>query len=107
MARASRRMAASLSLRPWFETARIAAKCTQAAPAMARLLTMRQSVLELCTWPERRPRSSRLRFRFCFRGRRGVTPCRLEGVAELGHLHRGERDRRPALLAPGVRDRRE
>src|SRR5262245_64915427 len=28
---------------PWFETARIAAKCTQAAPAMARLLTMRPS----------------------------------------------------------------
>jgi tripartite-type tricarboxylate transporter receptor subunit TctC len=39
-------MAASLNLLPWFETARIAAKCTQAAPAMARLLTMRQSVVE-------------------------------------------------------------
>src|SRR5262245_23406390 len=46
MARASRRMAASLNLLPWFETARIAAKCTQAAPAMAHLLTMRPSVLE-------------------------------------------------------------
>src|SRR5690349_24015317 len=45
MARASRRMAASPNLPPWFETARIAAKCTQAAPAMARLLTMRPSVL--------------------------------------------------------------
>jgi len=39
-------MAASPNLLPWFETARIAAKCTQAAPAMARLLTMRPSVLE-------------------------------------------------------------
>jgi hypothetical protein len=40
-------MAASPNLVPWFETARYAAKCTQAAPAMARLLTMRPSVLEL------------------------------------------------------------
>src|SRR5689334_10873696 len=48
MARASRRMAASPNLPPWFETARIAAKCTQAAPAMARLLTMRPSVLDSC-----------------------------------------------------------
>jgi hypothetical protein len=39
-------MAASPNLLPWFETARIAAKCTQAAPAMTRLLTMRPSVLE-------------------------------------------------------------
>jgi tripartite-type tricarboxylate transporter receptor subunit TctC len=39
-------MAASPNLLPWFETARIAAKCTQAAPAMARLLTMRPSVVE-------------------------------------------------------------
>jgi len=46
-------MAASLNLLPWFETARIAAKCTQAAPAMARLLTMRPSVLERDTHPER------------------------------------------------------
>src|SRR5262245_7626669 len=46
-ARASRRMAANPNLLPWFETARIAAKCTQAAPAMARLLTMRPSALEL------------------------------------------------------------
>ena len=44
-------MAASPNLLPWFETARIAAKCTQAAPAMARLLTMRPSVLELGTHP--------------------------------------------------------
>src|SRR5262245_55932168 len=44
MARASRRMAASPNLLPWFETARIAAERTQAAPAMARLLTMRPSV---------------------------------------------------------------
>src|SRR5690242_10535748 len=41
-------MAASPNLPPWFETARIAAKCTQAAPAMARLLTMRPSVLNSC-----------------------------------------------------------
>jgi len=34
-------MAANTNLLPWFETARIAAKCTQAAPAMASLLTMR------------------------------------------------------------------
>jgi hypothetical protein len=39
-------MAANPNLLPWFETARIAAKCTPAAPAMARLLTMRLSVLE-------------------------------------------------------------
>jgi hypothetical protein len=45
-------MAASPNLLPWFETARIAAKCTQAAPAMARLLTMRPSVLERDTHPE-------------------------------------------------------
>src|SRR5262245_25262260 len=45
-ARASRRMAASPNSLPWLETARIAAKCTQAAPAMARLLTMRPGVLE-------------------------------------------------------------
>src|SRR5215510_5980715 len=44
MARASRRMAPSPNLLPWFETARIAAKCTQAAPAMACLLTMRLRV---------------------------------------------------------------
>jgi hypothetical protein len=37
-------MAASPNLLPWFETARIAAKFTQAAPAMARLLTMRPGV---------------------------------------------------------------
>src|SRR5689334_5542459 len=48
MARASRRMAARPNLPPWFETARIAAKCTPAAPAMARLLTMRPSVLNSC-----------------------------------------------------------
>src|SRR4051794_14547686 len=41
-------MAASTNLPPWFETARIAAKCTQAAPAMARLLTIRPSVLSSC-----------------------------------------------------------
>src|SRR5882762_1967797 len=41
-------MAASPNLLPWFETARIAAKCTQAAPAMARPLTMRPSVLSSC-----------------------------------------------------------
>jgi hypothetical protein len=41
-------MAASPNLLPWFETARIAAKCTQAAPAMARLLTMRPGVLSSC-----------------------------------------------------------
>jgi hypothetical protein len=41
-------MAASPNLQPWFETARIAAKFTQAAPAMARLLTMRPSVLSSC-----------------------------------------------------------
>jgi len=40
-------MAASPNALPWFETARIAAKCTQAAPAMARLLTMRPSLVEL------------------------------------------------------------
>jgi hypothetical protein len=40
-------MAASTNPLPWFETARIAAKCTQAAPAMARLLTMRPNVLKL------------------------------------------------------------
>jgi hypothetical protein len=38
-------MAASPNLLPWFETARIAAKYTQAAPAMARLLTMRPRLL--------------------------------------------------------------
>jgi hypothetical protein len=41
-------MAASPNLPPWFETARIAAKCTQAAPAMARLLTMRPNALSSC-----------------------------------------------------------
>jgi len=41
-------MAASPNLPPWFETARIAAKCTQAAPAMARLLIMRPGVLNSC-----------------------------------------------------------
>ena len=41
-------MAATSNLLPWFETARIAAKCTQAAPAMARLLTMGPSALEPC-----------------------------------------------------------
>jgi hypothetical protein len=41
-------MATSPNLPPWFETARIAAKCTQAAPAVARLLTMRPSVLSSC-----------------------------------------------------------
>jgi hypothetical protein len=38
-------MAASPNPLPWFETARIVAKYTQAAPAMAHLLTMRPSVL--------------------------------------------------------------
>jgi hypothetical protein len=45
-------MVASPNLLPWFETAHIAAKFTQAAPAMARLLTMRPSVLELYLHPE-------------------------------------------------------
>jgi hypothetical protein len=40
-------MAANPNLLPGFETARIAAKCTQAAPATARLLTMRPGVLAL------------------------------------------------------------
>jgi hypothetical protein len=43
-------MAANLNLLPWFETARITAKCTQAAFAMARLLTMRLSVLETLSY---------------------------------------------------------
>jgi hypothetical protein len=59
MARASRRMAASPNLLPWFETARIAAKCTQAAPAMARLLTVRPSALELAPKPPRLKDSQR------------------------------------------------
>src|SRR2546423_441010 len=44
-------MAASPKPLPWFETARIAAKWTRAAPAMARLLTMRPSVLNACQIP--------------------------------------------------------
>ena len=52
MARASRRMAASPNLLPWFETARIAAKCTQAAPAMACLLTMRLNVWDPAPDPQ-------------------------------------------------------
>ena len=50
-------MAASSNLLPWFETARIAVKCTQVAPAMARLLTMRPSVLERDTHPEEAKRA--------------------------------------------------
>jgi len=37
-------MTANPSLLPWFETARIAAKCTRVASVVARLLTMRPSV---------------------------------------------------------------
>ena len=73
-ARASRRMAASPNLLPWFETARIAAKCTQAAPAMARLLTMRPSLLE---------RNTHAQEPTCPKGEAGVSKHRTSAIADL------------------------
>src|SRR5262245_44587089 len=46
-------------------------------------------------------------FRFRAGGRNGVAPRRFKHTFQLRHLDLGERDRRPALLAPSVRHGRE